>query len=502
MSQGNSGNNVLIIGSGLGGLLCGAILSKEGFRVTVLEKNSVIGGCLQTFTRQGKTFDTGMHYIGSMEKGQILHTIFSYVGLTRKLRLKQLDIDCFDRISYMGKEYDLAQGFERFTDSLSARFPGKKDEISQYVKGLRKVVGMVDLYNLRPFRQENLFVNPGISIPASEYIAGLTKDNVLRNILAGLNGLYAGVKEGSPLYVHAVINHFFIQSAWRPIGGSSQIAAALSEIIETNGGEIIPRAEVQILHVDGDLIDKVITTDGREFHSEYIISDIHPANTLRMLNGRSLRKAYINRVLKLENSMGMFILYIILKKDCFPYLNHNYYYFDKDDVWSDQNQDDDKWPSGFMMYTSARLMEQQYSENVVVMTYMKYDQVRPWENTTVGKRGEAYEEFKAERAERLMDLVEKAFPGIRQKVERIYTSTPLTFRDYTGTIDGSAYGIIKDSRNFMDSFLIPRTKIPNLYLTGQNLNLHGILGVSLSALITCAEFVGQEYLLKKVHDAV
>jgi len=501
MSRKNPSNNVLIIGSGLGGLLCGAILSKEGFRVTVLEKNPVIGGCLQTFYRQGKTFDTGMHYIGSMEKGQILHTIFSFVGLTQKLRLKQLDIDCFDKISYLGQEYDLAQGFERYTDSLSTRFPLRKNDISHYIQGLREVVGMVDLYNLRPYRQETLFNNPGISIPASEYIAGLTEDKVLRNVLAGLNGLYAGIKDGSPLYVHAVINHFYIQSAWRPVGGSSQIAEILSEIIEKNGGEIFTRAEVQSLHSEDGLIDKVITRDGREFFPDNIISDIHPVNTLRMIVGNSLRKAYINRIMKLENSMGMFILYIILKKHSFPYLNYNYYYFDKDDVWSDQNQNKPDWPGGFMMYTSTGSMEQQYSENMVVMTYMKYDQVRPWENSTVGKRGEAYEEFKAERADRLMDLVDKVFPGIRQKVEMMYTSTPLTFRDYTGTKDGSAYGIVKDSRSFMDSFLIPRTRIPNLYLTGQNLNLHGILGVSLSALITCAEFVGQEYLLKKIHDA-
>ena len=62
----------VIIGSGLGGLSCGAILAKCGYEVTVLEKEAVIGGCLQCFERRGKRFETGMHFIGSADKGQTL----------------------------------------------------------------------------------------------------------------------------------------------------------------------------------------------------------------------------------------------------------------------------------------------------------------------------------------------------------------------------------------------------------------------------------------------
>ncbi len=66
----------VIIGSGLGGLSCGCILAKNGYEVTVLEKDRQIGGCLQCFHRGDTVFDTGMHYIGSAEPGQVLHTIY------------------------------------------------------------------------------------------------------------------------------------------------------------------------------------------------------------------------------------------------------------------------------------------------------------------------------------------------------------------------------------------------------------------------------------------
>lgn len=65
--------DIIIIGSGLGGLECGAILSKEGYHVCVLEKNELFGGCFQTYQRGGHRMDTGIHYIGSLDEGQIMN---------------------------------------------------------------------------------------------------------------------------------------------------------------------------------------------------------------------------------------------------------------------------------------------------------------------------------------------------------------------------------------------------------------------------------------------
>lgn len=96
-------NRIIIIGSGLGGLVCGYVLSKKGFNVTILEKNSQIGGCLQTFRRGGVNFDTGMHYIGSMQENQILYRFFKYFRLLDTVPLKQLDPDGYDRILYSGE---------------------------------------------------------------------------------------------------------------------------------------------------------------------------------------------------------------------------------------------------------------------------------------------------------------------------------------------------------------------------------------------------------------
>ena len=96
--------DVVIIGSGLGGLACGAILSKNGYKVCVLEKNKQIGGCLQTFTRDRTIFDSGVHYVGGLLPGQNMHQIFKYLGIMDKLNLKRLDMECFDRIAFAGDQ--------------------------------------------------------------------------------------------------------------------------------------------------------------------------------------------------------------------------------------------------------------------------------------------------------------------------------------------------------------------------------------------------------------
>lgn len=100
-----------------------------------------------------------------------------------------------------------------------------------------------------------------------------------------------------------------------------------------------------------------------------------------------------------------------------------------------------------------------------------------------------------------MAFAERYCPGISQNTEKIVTTTPLTYRDYTGTPDGSAYGIMKNYKNPLITLIPPRTRISNLFLTGQSLNVHGALGVTLTSMLTCAELLGSEYLARKIGDA-
>ena len=108
----NSIKDILVIGGGLGGLMTGAILSKVGFKVTVLEKNRTVGGGLQCFPRHGKIFETGMHIMGGMLPGENVYRLCSWVGITDKLKIRLTDAECMDFLWFYeeGQKYSLPSG--------------------------------------------------------------------------------------------------------------------------------------------------------------------------------------------------------------------------------------------------------------------------------------------------------------------------------------------------------------------------------------------------------
>lgn len=498
--------DVVIIGSGLGGLACGAILAREGKSVCVLEKNKQIGGALQTFVRQRVIFDSGVHYVGGLDEGQNLNQLFKFLGIMGKMKLRKLDEDCFDAILFKDdpKIYRYAQGYDRFIASLVAEFPEEEEGIRRYCDQIREVCSKFPLYNLRSgdyFEKVNV-----LEIDTQTFLESITTNKKLQNVLAGTSLLYAGEPYKTPFYVHALVINSYIESSWRFVDGGSQIAIALTREIVSRGGKCIKHAKVVKLVEENGAVTHALTDDGKRYDGKLFISNVHPTKTLELLQTDMIKKAFRTRLNSLENSISTFFVNIVLKKNTLPYLNHNYYYFDESDAWSVLNYTDETWPKGYALYYAATSKNEKYADGVTVMTYMRYDEVKQWQHTfnTVTNeisRGEDYEAFKKERAERLFKLVEQRFPGFTDAIESYYAATPLSVRDYIGTDDGSLYGVVKDYKEPMRTFISPRTKIPNLLLTGQNLNLHGILGVTVSAISTCSEILGKDYLVSKIRNA-
>jgi len=493
--------DVLIIGSGLGGLLCGNILSREGYKVCVVEKNKKIGGCLQSFAKDKCIFSTGLNYTEGLSEGQILYKYFKYFGIYDKLKLKQMDIDGFEVITFKGKEYRHAQGEENFIETLVKEFPDEREAITKYLYRIKELCNSFPLYNLDIEDDSEIDYNELFSESAFDYIKSITQNESLQNVLAGNNLLYAGVADKTPLYIHALITFSFISSSWRLIDGSQQLATIIAKTITQNGGHIFRNSEVTKLVTSEGKIHYAALSDGRTISANTYISNLHPINTINMLDESCFSKAYRNRIKSLENTIGVFSLYIVLHENTFEYQNYNHYYFDGDTVWTTGTYSQENWPDSYLFYTPPHSSSEEYARCIIAMTYMDYSEVREWEGTAIENRGADYQAFKKEKAERFLDVIEKKFPGLRSKIKKYYSSTPLSYRDYTGTHEGTSYGILKNYNEPFKTLIMPKTKIPNLLFTGQNLNIHGILGVSIGAVMTCGELLGLPYILKQIKSS-
>nr|MBP7471459.1 NAD(P)/FAD-dependent oxidoreductase [Prevotella sp.] len=493
--------SAIIIGGGLGGLFTGAILSKEGLDVTVIEKNTTIGGGLQSFNRFGKSFDTGMHVIGGMQEGGNIRQLCNYLGILDKIEIKDVDADCTDKLYFAEDNhfYTIAKGKDNYIKTLAKQFPGEEDDLRNYVNAIYNIADSTDLFNLRPSHSFISAYPESFTLSANEFIAKYIKDEKLRSVIAYMNPLYGGKENQTPAFIHAIINVLYINGTSRFIGSSQKFANLLADIIKENDGKIIVNNGIKHINTEERNIVSVVCCDGTSLSADYYISAIHPCSMLKLMDEHALPKAYRTRLNTIPNSYSAFSLYIKLKNNSFRYINHSEYYMTKyNDIWH-FDKVEYQWPLGFLFMTPPEDNQGEYSTKALVTAPMPFNMVKKWEDTSVGKRGEDYKQWKDKCAASLLKMIDDIHPGFSECIENICTSSPLTIRDFYNTKEGGLSGYSKDCHNMALSQLPVVTKIKNLYLTGQNNNLHGFCGVPLTAINTCEAILGLNYVIDKIN---
>ena len=424
--------DVVIIGSGFGGLTCAHLLAKAGRKVLVLEAHWQPGGCMQSYQRKGHSFDTGLHYVGGLGDGETLHDIFEKLGLLQ-LPWHRMDVDCTDQIIIEGQTYCLAQGFDHFVEVLADRFPQQRSSLQKYVEMLQGP-------------------DPDPSVNAWTWLNETFSDPLLIDVLSGSCLKTELRRESLPLLAFAHSQKSYIQSSWRLKGDSGLIVRSLVDDIKRMGGDVVCRAEVtELIEHEGRVV-AALTANGERYEADSFISDIHPAQTFALVkDSKVLKKIFRTRMSMLANTYGMYTYSLVLKPHALSYFNHNKFVYEGGSVWDEHTA---------KVMLSCRVPEDGKEDNLLL------DLLTPCEGHP-------------------MALAEKAVPGLRDMVEQQYVSTPHTWQRFTRTPEGSAYGVRKDCRQPLLTMLSPRTPLSNLLLTGQNVMLHGLEGVVMTAQQTC-----------------
>lgn len=467
--------DLLVIGSGLGGLEVALMMAKEGKKVLVLERQHQAGGCMQSYRRGKLHLDTGLHYVGGLEQGGQLYDAFAALGLM-VLPWKRMDSKCFEEVHVGDRVFMWPQGIKEFINAMKGYFPHE-------TRGL-------DMYNELLCSKDELWLQ---KTNAWDYLNSIISDPVLIQVLSAPAMCKMELrKETLPLFTFVHGTTPFIQSSWRLRGDGNNLVSCLVDQIKANGGEVVCDKEVVSLVEENGRIVKAVCSDETEYDAEVFVSNAHPTVTCSLVKESVMMKNIFRRRMSMQqNTFGMFTLHLQLRAGMLPYFNHNKIVLADDTCW-DIAVGKDMKVSGIMI--SARVPEKgENAINVDILTPMLWETVADFSESKLFHRPKKYKELKAEIARRCLELAEKAIPGLGAMILKSWTSTPLTYRDYNLSPEGSAFGFRKDFSNPMMTIVSPKTQIPNLFMTGQSLMLHGLHGVTMTAAYTCQEINHHNY---------
>jgi len=488
-----SSPDVIVIGSGFGGLCCALILARHGKRVLVLEQHYRPGGYLHRFRHMGTWYDTGFHYTGALAPGQVMERVFRYLGIDSRVTPHALDPDGFDHIVFPdGWRFRVPVGHDRFAERLCDEFPEEAAACRRYVADMREMVAKFPMYNLardRPDVPVGIMEGPSLA----EYLAALTQNPRLRRVLSAQGVLYGVMPKDTPLPVHMLVIDSFLQSAWGIDGGGDALAQACVAKLRELGSEVRTSARVTAIEVDDARNVTGVVVDGTErIAASTVIAGVHPKALVDLVPEGVFRPAFTNRIREMKDGVGTFSVYLKTSADLSGFGAHNVYRLTGEDVqqaYTDLTAGPGRRPCIYYTVPSARDRSHTGEDIIVALAFQWYEDVARWAGTRTMKRPEDYNAFKMECAAGIVSVLEEELPELRDHILTVEGSSPLTNLHYTRNSGGAAYGIYHDRAQAMQA-LQPRTRVNGLLLTGHSVLLPGITGVALTAFYTCAYLLG------------
>lgn len=221
-------------------------------------------------------------------------------------------------------------------------------------------------------------------------------------------------------------------------------------------------------------------------------------------DSKHLRPAYRQRVAGLPHTPPAVMVNLVLRPGIVPYPAHNIYWHPSGEALAKPAPTGIQWPDTQALFYTEDEAHPGFAASLSILAYADAADFEQWKDSAnitgiQATRNDAYHTQKEAFAYQLLAKTFRRFPQLSDTVIAQSIATPLTFRDYTGTPGGSLYGPLKDVDRPAETMLGVRTRIPNLLLTGQNVNMHGVMGVSITAVATCGELLGPEHLLHNIN---
>ncbi|MRR16113.1 MAG: NAD(P)/FAD-dependent oxidoreductase [Deltaproteobacteria bacterium] len=475
------GKNIIVIGSGVGGLSAGILLALLEYHVTVVEKNREPGGLMRSYTRRGIDCPVGVHYVGGLDPSEPLGKMFRVLGIDAgSLFYRMSSRDVTDRYIFDDFVFDLPTGLDAYEKNLREACPADGAALDVLMKNLRGIAGQM----LEPsffLKQTDPFQNVDFFRPMGELLDDLGASARLRAILAVPCQLIGVPLTDCPVIFHHMVVAGYVFSAWRLQDGGAKMADAFAARFTGLGGKLILNASVQGINLAQGKVTGIRLTTGEDLAADGIVAAIHPKTMLGLLPQGALRASLRERILELAETDGVIAVQATVDAALHAPVEHNIYRLHVNEKGLVEDG----------IFYQIRKSNDPRTHLLSIITRSGYREWSPWENTLSGRRGGAYEEKKMALARDLTKKAEGIF-GPLEHLRIVDVFTPLTLRDYMNCPEGACYGVLRSAGQLLKIASLNHLPIGGLCLAGQNAMAPGVLGSILGSMNAARQIAGDE----------
>lgn len=497
----------IVIGSGMGGMVCAAMLSRMGRRVLVLEQHYVPGGFTHTFKRPHYEWDVGVHAVGEVTRhsmtGRLLH------HLTHG-RLEWASLgSVYDEFYYPdGFRIDFPDSPRAFRENLCEAFPNETRAIDDYLGRVRHVSGAMKQYYLARALPPRLAPLTDRLVPreanrllqerTQDVLASLTDDPKLRAVFAAQWGYYGSPPSRSSFAMQALVVKHFMHGGYYPVGGSGAIAEHLLGAVADGGGWTTIRADVEEICIANGVVQGVRLRSGEEIRARKVVSAAGVSSTVQRMMPAGYREAtWATSVAALPPAPAHVCLYLGFKGDIRTAgaSAANKWFYDTWDTEADSWRvaSGERPPHCDVLYCSFPSLKdplhdpgQEQRHTGEVVTFVPWESFDAWRTTRWKRRGDDYDGFKEAMKEQLLEQLLEKMPGLRPMVDYAELSTPLSTDHFVRPVGGSIYGLEPTPARFQNRWLRPRAPVSGLFFAGSEVATVGVIGAMMGGVLAAA----------------